>query len=145
MWARCTGATSNVYTIFGQNAWSEETTVKYKLNARILLKCILKANRALWIEMKSIKTPSNTTIVWEKTRFLSIKTDNIFEKSSNCAVSNNEEHRRDTTYYNLVIIYNLKKTPGYMFRSSLGHPQANTNIKTIEVYSMGSHFVYINC
>jgi hypothetical protein len=41
---------------------------------------------------------------------------------------NNEELRLDTTYYNLVIRYNLKKTPDYMFRPSLGHPQANTNI-----------------
>jgi hypothetical protein len=36
-----------------------------------------------------------------------------------------------------VIRYNLKKTPGYMFRPSLGHTQANTNIiKNIEVYSI---------
>jgi hypothetical protein len=57
---------------------------------------------------------------------------------------NNEEHRRDTTYYNFVIRYNLKKTPGYMFRPSLGHPQANTNIiKNIEVYSIGSHVVIL--
>jgi hypothetical protein len=42
--------------------------------------------------------------------------------------NNNEEHRPDTNYYNLVIRYNLKETPGYMFRPSLGHPQANTNI-----------------
>jgi hypothetical protein len=38
--------------------------------------------------------------------------------------NNYEQHRLDTTYYNLVIRYNLKKTPGYMFRPSLGHPQA---------------------
>jgi hypothetical protein len=42
--------------------------------------------------------------------------------------NNKEEHRLGTTYYNLVIRYNLKKTAGYMFRPSLGHPQANTNI-----------------
>jgi hypothetical protein len=68
---------------------------------------------------------------------------NLFPRRE--TVNNNEQHRRDTTYYNSVIRYNLKKTPGYMFRPSLGHPQANTNIiKNIEVYSMGSHFVYIN-
>jgi hypothetical protein len=45
---------------------------------------------------------------------------------------NNEEHLLDTTYYNFVIRYNLKKTPGYKFRPSLGHPQANTNIIKIQ-------------
>jgi hypothetical protein len=42
--------------------------------------------------------------------------------------NNYEQHRLDTTYYNLVIRYNLKKRPGYMFRPSFGHPQADTNI-----------------
>jgi hypothetical protein len=32
--------------------------------------------------------------------------------------NNYEQHRLDTTYYNLVIRYNLEKTPGYMFRPS---------------------------
>jgi hypothetical protein len=72
-------------------------------------------------------------------------TQTTFKADEDSNYVNNEEHRLDTTYYNLVIRYNLKKTPGYMFRPSLGHPQSNTNIiKNIEVYSMGSHFFYIN-
>jgi hypothetical protein len=49
--------------------------------------------------------------------------------------NNYEQHRLDTTYYNLVTRYNLKNTPGYMFRPSLGHPQANTNIIKIQKWT----------
>jgi hypothetical protein len=53
-----------------------------------------------------------------------------------------EQLRLDTTYYNLVIRYfNLKKSPGYIFRpfySAIFRPTQAIKLQNTEVYSMGS-------
>jgi len=74
------------YKVYG-GAWSEETTVKYKSNGRIILKCNLDAYRPPWIEIKWIKTRSNIMNCVKQNKISFNKDKGYFGKRSNCGVS----------------------------------------------------------